>query len=220
MKQALMIAAALAATLAATAPAAQAGEIYAGVGLPGVMLGFAQPLNENFTLRADWATLGNHHKQTTQEGVNYDAQVGFNRVGLFADWFVSGGFRFTGGVTFNNLTADLVARGDGVTQFNIGGRTFTSDPADRLNVTISYPKTTPYLGLGYGHQLTEGWGFVFDLGASYGKARVSETHSGPNLSNTAVVTQADIDKELVELRDGAGKVQFIPQISVGFNYRF
>jgi hypothetical protein len=216
MKRALLIAVALTASSGAT----QAGEVYAGAGLPGLMLGFAQPIDDSFTVRGDWATLGSRQRQTTQEGVNYDAKGSFNRLGLFADWFVSGGFRLTGGVTFNNLKADLVARGDGVTQFTIGGQTFTSDPADRLNVKISYPKVTPYLGVGYGHQLSGGWGFTFDLGASYGKATLSETHSGPNLGNTAVVSQADIDAELAELRDGVGKVRYIPQVSLGFNYRF
>lgn len=217
MKPKLLFATAI---VALGAPAVQAGEVYAGVGLPGVMLGFAQPVNDSFTLRGDWATLGSRQKQRTEEGVTYDAKLGFNRVGLFADWFVAGGFRFTGGVTFNNFTGDLVARGDGVSTFNIGGRSFVADPADRLNVTIGYPKTTPYFGVGYGHQLSEGWGFTFDLGASFGKATVSETHSGPNLSNPAVVTQADIDREMAELRDGVAKVKYIPQVSLGLNYRF
>lgn len=217
MKTSLSIAAAVTTLLAAPA---HAGEFYAGAGLPGLMLGFAQPIDDRFTVRGDWATLGSRQKQVTEEGVNYDAKGSFSRLGLFADWFVSGGFRLTGGVTFNRLKADLVARGDGVTQFTVGGQTFTSDPADRLNVKVSYPKVTPYLGVGYGHQLSSGWGFTFDLGASYGRATVSETHSGPNLGNTAVVTQADIDAELAELRDGVAKVKYIPQVSLGFNYRF
>ena len=154
MKRALLIAAVIITT---GAGAAHAGEVYAGAGLPGLMLGYAQPIDERFTVRGDWATLGSRQKQTTQEGVNYDAKVGFNRLGLFADWFVSGGFRFTGGVTFNNLKADLVARGDGVTQFTIGGQTFTSDPADRLNVKVSYPKVTPYLGRTLQGRVTATW---------------------------------------------------------------
>jgi hypothetical protein len=217
MKTRLSIVAAITALLATPA---HAGEFYAGAGLPGLMLGFAQPIDDSITVRGDWATLGSRQQRTAQEGVTYDAKGSFSRLGLFADWFVSGGFRLTGGVTFNQLKADLVARGDGVTQFTVGGQTFTSDPADRLNVKISYPKVTPYLGVGYGHQLNSGWGFTFDLGASYGRATVSETHSGPNLGNTAFVTQADIDAELAELRDGVAKVRYIPQLSMGFNYRF
>jgi hypothetical protein len=208
------------AACAACVNAAHAGEIYLGAGLPGVMLGYAQPVSDSVTLRGDWATLGTRHKRTTEQGVTYDADVGFNRSGLFVDWFYFGGLRITGGVTLNNLKANFVAQGDGTTQFTIGGNTFTSAADDRFNVTIKYPKTTPYLGLGYGHQASTGWGFLFDLGVSFGKATLSETHSGTNLGNTAIVTQAQIEAELAELRDGVGKIRYIPQVSVGVNYRF
>lgn len=205
----------------ACAAAATAGEIYAGIGLPGVMLGYAQPLNNSFTLRGDWATLGSRNKRVTEEGIPYDAKLAFNRLGVFGDWFFLGSMRVTAGVTFNNLTADLRAQGDGTTLYQFGNAppvALTS--ADRFDVTITYPKTTPYLGLGYGHQASTGWGFTFDLGASYGKAKLGETHSGPTLGNPALVTQADIDQELAQVREGVGKVRYIPQLSLGVNYRF
>ncbi|MFZ2650295.1 MAG: hypothetical protein WA210_09335 [Burkholderiaceae bacterium] len=196
-----------------------AGEIYLGAGLPGVMLGFAQPLSSSFTVRGDWATLGTRTKQAVEEGVTYEAELGFNRIGVFADWFYYGGLRITGGVTFNDLKANYVARGNG-TQFTIGSTTFTSATDDRLNVSIKYPKTTPYLGLGYGHQASTGFGFIFDIGASYGKATVSETHSGTNLGNPAIVSQANIDQEMAQLREGVARVKILPQLSIGINYRF
>jgi hypothetical protein len=208
------------AALASSVSVATAGEIYLGAGLPGVMAGYAQPLSSSFTVRGDWATLGTRRKQQTENGVIYDAEVGFNRIGLFADWFYLGGLRVTGGMTFNNLKANFVAQGDGTTQFTVGGNTFTTAADDRLNVQIKYPKTTPYLGLGYGHQASTGFGFILDLGVSFGKATVSETHSGTNLGNPAIVTQAQIDAEMAELRDGVAKIKYIPQASIGLNYRF
>lgn len=204
------------ALIAAAALPAHAGEVYANVGLPGLMLGYAQPLSPDFTLRADIATLGRRSKHTTEEGIDYQAQVQAERAALLADWFVVGGLRLTGGVTFNRMKVDLLAQGNGST-VNIGGTNYVLTANDRLNVKIEFPRTTPYLGLGYGHQLTQGLGFTFDLGASIGKARVSETHSGPVLDNAS---QADIDRELAELRDGVGKVRFIPQLSVGLALRF
>lgn len=207
--------------LCVTAIAANAGEVYAGAGLPGLMLGYAQPLNASFTLRGDWATLGSRTKRVNEEGISYDAKFAFNRVGVFADWFFLGGMRVTAGVTFNNLTADLRAQGDGVTAYQFGNAApVVLTSADRLDVTISYPKSTPYLGLGYGHQLSTGWGFTFDLGASYGKAKLGETHSGPTLGNPALVTQANIDDEMSQLREGVGRIRYIPQLSLGVNYRF
>ncbi len=204
------------AVLATSVHGAIAGEIYLGAGLPGVMLGYAAPLSSNITVRGDWATLGTRRKQSVEEGVNYDAELGFNRIGVFADWFYFGGLRITGGLTFNNLTANFVAVGNG-TPITIGNTPYTTDATDRFNVTIKYPKTTPYLGLGYGHQASSGFGFIFDAGVSFGKATVSESHSGTNLS---LVSQTDVDLELAQLREGVAKIKYIPQLSIGLNYRF
>ncbi len=199
---------------------AQAGEIYTGLGTHGVMLGYAHALSPDFTVRGDFGTLGSRTANEREEGVDYEVTVGFNRAGVFGDWFpFAGGFRLTGGVTFNNVKLDMLARGNG-TPMTIGNRTFVSSPDDRLNVKIEYPKTTPYIGIGWGHQLSTGWGFTFDIGASIGKAKLTETHSGTNLGNPAIVSQADIDAELAELRDGVGKVKALPLISLGVNYRF
>lgn len=210
-----------AAALLTCASAAQAGEVYAGIGLPGAMVGYAHSLSPSITVRGDFATLGSRNDTKTEDGINYAAKLKTHRVGVFGDWFFAGGFRLTGGVTFNNYQIDMSARPDGSGQITIGGSTFTPAADDRFDVQVKFPKTTPYLGIGYGHHQTErGFGFVFDLGASIGKAKVTESHSGTNLGNPAVVSQADIDRELAELRDGVGKVKAIPQLSIGFNYRF
>lgn len=220
MKKSSLTALATLALGAACGTAAQAAEVYTGVGTHGVMLGIAQPVSPHFTLRGDFGGAGSRTRNEREEGVDYEGKLTYNRAGLFADWFpFANGFRITTGVTFNNMKLDLVAKGNGQ-QMTIGNNTFVSDPNDRLNVKVEFPKTTPFLGIGYGHQLSEGWGFTFDLGASIGKAKVSETHSGPNLGNSAAVSQADIDAELAELRDGVGKVKAIPMIAIGFNYRF
>ena len=203
--------------LSAAASSTFAGEVYLGAGLPGVMLGYAHPLGSSFTVRGDWATLGTRSKRQTENGINYDAEFGFNRAGLFADWFYWGGLRITGGMTFNNLKLNLVARGDGVTSFQVGNQSVVPGPDERMNVSVKYPKTTPYLGLGYGHQASTGFGFLFDIGASMGKATVSETHSGTILNS---IPQAEFDAELAQLREGVAKVRYIPQVSIGLNYRF
>ncbi|WP_119153277.1 hypothetical protein [Caldimonas tepidiphila] len=197
---------------------AQAGEIYGNVGLPGVMLGYAQPLSSSLTVRADVATLGSHEKSGKEEGVDYTGKIKVQRTGVFADWFpFQGGFRLTGGMTFNDIKASLSARGDGSFQ-RIGDTDYRLDADDRFDVEISFPRTTPYLGIGYGHQLAKGLGFVFDLGASLGKAKVSVSTSGD--WDDSAEAQRDIERERQELSDGVGKIRVIPQISIGLNYRF
>lgn len=206
-----------AALLAAPGTPAQAGQVYGGLGLPGVMLGYTHPLEDRrFTVRGDFAFMDLPSETAREEGIDYQAKAKLNRLGVFADWFVLGGMRLTGGVTFNGMNLNLQAQGNGGT-INIGGTDYTTSPDDRLDVKIEFPRTTPYLGIGYGHHQGTGLGFVFDLGASIGKAKLTATPSGPNLSQ---VDPADIDRELEELRDGVGKAKFFPQLSLGLTYRF
>lgn len=198
------------------AGAATAGEVYLNFGLPGVGIGYAQPLSPSLTLRGDYSTLGKHRSSEVEEGIDYDGSAQIGRAGLFADWFVLGGLRLTGGLTFNTVKLDLRATGSGGT-IEIGDTTYTMTADDRFEVRIKYPSTTPYVGIGYGHQMSTGLGFVFDLGASIGTAKLTARASGPNLD---AVSQDDIDAETAELRDGVGKFKFLPQISLGLNYRF
>lgn len=204
-------------TLAACAAAAHAGEVYVGAGIPGLMLGYAHPLNSQFGLRVDFATIGNRSDQRTEEGIAYDAKLKLNRTALLADWFpFSGSFRFSGGVTSNQYRLDLLASGAGGS-ITIGSTTYTTTAADQLKVQVRYPTSTPYFGFGWGHQAESGLRFSLDIGATFGKATVGYTVSGPLASR---VSQADIDAELAQLREGVGKVRAVPQLSFGLGYSF
>lgn len=208
--------------LAMGACSAFAAEIYANIGLPGVMLGYAHAINPSFTVRGDLASLGNYNKDQTESGIDYKAKASFSRLGIFGDYFpFSGGFRLTGGLTVNNQKIDLTSAAQPGSQMTIGDQTVTLAADDRLYVAIKVPKATPYIGLGWGHQqANKGFGFVADIGATIGKAKLTVEATGTNLGNRSLVTQEDIDKETQELRDGVGKITFIPQISLGLNYRF
>lgn len=197
---------------------AQAAEVYVGAGIPGVQLGVALPLSKNFGLRADVMTLGSHESTKNEEGIDYAATLKTQRVGLFADWFpFSGSFRLTAGVTSNNYKLGLTAAGAGRT-INIGDGTYVLGPSDSFNVGIEFPKSTPYVGIGFGHQLDTGLRFSFDLGAMVGKAKVTAFGTGTLAAQPDF--QANVDKELAQINDGVGKVKAIPQLSVSLGYSF
>lgn len=198
--------------------AAHAGEVYGGIGVPGVMIGYAHPLSATTTVRADYASLGSRSETRSEEGINYNAKLKVNRLGVFADWFVTqSNFRLTGGLTSNQFKVDLSGGGSGST-ITIGNTTYNLAAGDRFDVHIKFPSTTPYLGLGWGHQKADkGWGFNADVGASFGKAKVTTQLSG-TLANT--VSQADIDAETAQIREGVGKIRAVPQLSLGVSYRF
>jgi hypothetical protein len=203
--------------LAGAALGAQAGEIYGGIGLPGLMIGYAHAYSPRLTARVDVATLGSRSANRTENGIDYAGKVEAHRAGVFADWFpFSGGFRLTGGLTLNDVGLELAARTTGG-NIQIGGNNYPFVAGDRFDVSIRFPRATPYLGLGFGHHAGKGLGFVTDLGVSIGRAKLTATASGPNLGNVA---RSDIDRELAELRDGVGKIRILPQVSIGLNYRF
>jgi hypothetical protein len=202
------------ALLAATP--ARAGEAYVSGGFPGLMLGYSHSLTPQFGLRGDIGGLPTTTRNVNEEGIDYKAKGRAFRTGLFGDWYpLSGTFRVTTGLTFNDMKLDLAAEGSG-NPITIGSQTFTFTQGDRFDVRIKFPSTTPYFGVGWGHNAAErGFNFLFDIGASFGKAKVTAT-----TNRNDVVTQQDIDNELQELRDGVGKLRFIPQITLGLGYRF
>ncbi len=203
------------------APLAQAGEAYVALGFPIVQVGYAHSVNQQLGLRADFGTSGTFSKDGMEEGIDYKGDLNLHRVGLFADYFpFSGGFRLTGGVTLNKaelkLNSNLV-NGRNVT---IGDQSYTPDGSEYLNVQVKMPAVMPYIGIGWGHQASEkGWGFVADLGVSVGKATL-DYQTNLIAKSGGTITQADVDKEVSELRDSVGKVTVLPQISLGVSYKF
>ncbi len=207
----------LSTALALSTGAAQAGELYTKIGVPGVMLGYAQPLGPLLSLRADYATLGDRSERRTEDGITYDAKLKSNRAALLADWFpFAGNFRLTTGITSNQYKLDLLATGAGGT-LTIGNTTYNTTAADQFRVQVKFPSSTPYVGFGWGHSSGSGLRFSMDVGAKIGKATVSYALSGPAAQQ---VSQADIDAELAELRDGVGKIRAVPQLTLGLGYSF
>ncbi|MDO9005440.1 MAG: hypothetical protein Q7V20_18500 [Aquabacterium sp.] len=200
---------------------AQAGESYANVGIPGVMLGYAHSVNSQWGLRGDVATLGSVKRHFTESGITYQGTIKAQRLGLFADYFpMQGGFRLTGGLTLNHMRVRLKSQFDGTTSVTLGSQTLTPTAGDYFNAELKFPRVMPYLGVGWGHQARDqGLGFVADLGVMIGKAKVTTTQNVV-ANYPGLVTQADVDAETQKLRDGVGDIRFVPQVSVGVSYRY
>jgi hypothetical protein len=215
-----MIATGVLALLISAPSMAVAGEFYGGIGVPGLMAGYAQAVSDLVVLRADVATLGTRRKDGVQEGIDYRGTLKANRLGAFADYFPWGTpFRLTAGLTLNQMRVDLrsdFATGQLVT---VGNNTVVVPPGQSyyFNVRVKVPEFTPYLGVGWGHRdAAPGWGVVADLGASLGKAKVSVD---TNVAS-AGISQADIDRETQQIKDGVGQIRVIPQLSLGVSYRY
>jgi hypothetical protein len=218
MTKKLIAIAAFSAFAATASTGAQAQDIYLGVGLPGlVTLGYAAPMGNSWGLRADYASGLNANLDGTSEGVRVTGKIKSSVAGAYADWFPfdNSGFRLVGGVTFNDTKADLNAVSSGTAVIN--GQTVNM-AGEFYNVTVKMPSTTPYLGIGYGHQKAErGLGFYFDMGVMIGKLDVS---SSTSLVTSGKTTQANVDAQNQKFRDSVASVGFIPSASLGLVYRF
>ena len=78
-----------------------AGELYAPLGIPGIGLGYAQPLSDAWGLRGDYVSLGQRSKNSVESGINYQGQYKLGRGVVLLDLFpFAGSFRVSAGATF------------------------------------------------------------------------------------------------------------------------
>ncbi len=210
--------------LVATRPAA-AVEAYVATGFPYALAGLAQPLNPWFAVRADFGTIAHHSYSGTTSDNDFKGNINYNRAALLADWFVAGGgFRLSGGATFNQAKATMTASShDG--KISLGGVQYDAPSSlYYLQSDLSFPKAAPYIGLGWGHhEAPAGLSFNFDLGASIGTAKATPLKASPALASELALDPAsasDLAQENRDFQDTVHKFKAIPQLTLGLGYRF
>ena len=195
-------------------------DVYVGLGALSIAtIGYARPINSNFGLRAEYAFGPTLSRDMAVSGADASASIKANRGGLFADWYpFSGGLRLVGGVTFNDIRLDLSAKGTNGSTIDINGIN-TSLAGETFGASVTFPTTTPYFGIGYGHQESKsrGIGFYADVGFMVGSFNSAITTSVLGQNN---ITQADIDKESQSIRDKISNLNVLPSLSMGLVYRY
>lgn len=198
-------------------------DVYAKIGLPGLVVGYALPLTDKFVVRADLGSTGAFTRTEREEAIDYQGKLKYGRAAILADYFpLGGGFRLTGGLTFNDTSLTLDAKTQPGSSLTVNGKTVVLQGGDRFRAKAEFPKVTPYIGVGWGHQRAEkGLGFVADLGVSVGRAKVRiDENISTNPAYAGVISASDVEAEKQKLRDGVAKVNVLPQISVGLRYVF
>jgi len=196
--------------------------MYVKGGFLGAGVGYAYGVNERFTLRGDFTTMGTYKRNQEIGHFDYDLKLRNNVGTLSADYFpFDSGFRLTAGVGIRDT------RLTGVTSTN-EFRGVALSSGDTLHGKVKWPTVAPYLGLGWGHNngqnVKAGWGFVADAGVYFGRPDYSLTASDSAMAKMNAATggngQALIDAELREWKDELNKLKVFPVIHVGVSYRF
>jgi hypothetical protein len=203
---------------------AQASDFYAGVGLPGLFtLGVTETMTGSTNLRMDLASGISLTKDAVFEGVSAIASVKSSVLGFYGDWypFSASEFRLVGGLTINDIKAELTANPKGFVNINGVAVNMTGE---YYQVNVAMPTLTPYVGIGIGHRATKkdfgfykGVGFFADLGLILGSFTVN---SSTSLVSKGKLAQADVNAQEQKIRDSLSSFSFLPVVSVGLVYKF
>ncbi len=193
-----------------------------GIGVEGSVL-----VAPNIALRAGYN--GYHYSRSvTSQGVQYDGKLKLSSVPVLADFYPSrtGSFHLSAGVLFNSSSVTATGKPSGSAQtYTFNGMTYSAADVGSLDGRVTFSKTSPYLGLGFGRPSGgSALQFLFDVGVVFqGKPHLSLSRSGgaaitdPTLSSmidTAIAAQRD------KSQSDANKLQYYPVVSVGFAYHF
>ena len=155
-------------------------------------------------------------------GVAYDVKLKLKAVEALVDLSPSarGSFHFTVGL----LTNPVKITGTGVPgqsgTFDINNHTYTSAQVGTLSAEGKFPSASPYFGIGFGTPARKGGRikFLFDLGASIGKAKLTLDATGAS-SNTQL--RADLAAQQQKTQDDLDKyAKVYPVLSFGLAFHF
>ncbi len=151
---------------------------------------------------------------------DYSTTLEFNTIAMLVDYHpFQSGFRLTAGAILNNneLRGTAIA---GDQTIEIGNYTSSQGADLQADVSITFPKTAPYLGIGYdsSRYSKSGLSFTYDLGVMFqGEPTASVALSG---SDASQVSQADIDAEVADINETLADFTIYPVMNLGLSYTF
>jgi len=209
---------------------AHAVGFYTKTGFLGTGLGVFHGVTDNLSLRSDFTTMKKFARDFSSGAIDYRASLDSNQFGVYGDVFPFGtGFRLSGGVHLRKLQAQAMGRPQNNGVIVIHNTRVGFDPGDTLTGRVKFPTVAPYLGIGWGYHDTQtsGFGFVFDLGVSFGRPSASLIVSEglqrklDEAAKANATTAADeLESQRQKLADTTDKLKVFPQVYLGISYRF
>jgi hypothetical protein len=165
-------------------------------------------------------------------GISYSSNSSLKSVDVLYDYFLVNRFRISPGVLlyFGDLLNAKASVAGGKT-FDLGGVTYTSDPANPLKGTgkLTTNKVAPVLLFGYGNLVPRSKHFSvsFDVGVAYHGAPKGGLDLTGNVcqlgvcqSVQAASVQSNVQAEVRKLEHQAAPFKFWPVVSISVGYRF
>jgi len=209
---------AVAAALALAAPAAGADiGINPRIGTLGYGIELSAGVSDKFSVGLGFNN-ASRKRQDNTDGVDYEFEWKLRSAELLANYHPMGGaFRLRAGVLLNRNKFDLTGKPSGGT-YDFNGVIYPAAAVGTLTGKLSFNKTSPYLGLGWGNRPNGSWGVTFDLGAVYqGKPKLGLEATGA-AANAALA--ADLEAERQQAEEDLSSFKWWPVIQLGMYFRF
>lgn len=177
-----------------------------GVSTLGATIEGTFKINDKFGIRVPYGEASGSYDEESN-GETYSGDMNLGGFGLLADYRPTGkNFRVSGGAFATDYNASATAE-------NV---TIGATSGDIQIDVYQKEKIAPMLGLGYDAKIFKGHGrFSIDAGAIFGKGfNVDGRDTSGNF------TQAQIDDELEDIRDSAGKLKVLPYVKVAVGFVF
>ena len=168
------------------------------------------------------ANVGSYNKSGREtSGIAYDVHLKLKAVELLADLapHARGNFHFTLGLLTDPMHVHATGVPSASGTFTINDHDYTAAQVGTLSADGKFPGVSPYFGLGFGTPARKGGRvkFLFDLGASVGKPKLTLSATGAQNNPTL---QADLNAERDDAQEDLDKLKVYPVLSFGLAYHF
>jgi hypothetical protein len=158
----------------------------------------------------------------TEDGVDYDATFRLRSAGLIGDMFPiqDSVFRISLGLYYNDNRLDMTAKPNSTGSYDLGNGTYPAATIGTLKGQLTFNKTSPYIGVGWGAPFAKpgNWSFSLDVGALYQGSPKLKLESAACSANAACA--ADMAREQENAESDMRSYRWYPVISAGAVYRF
>lgn len=194
------------------------------IGTTGLGAEASLALTETVSLRGAYSVF-DYDTDFDDTDVRYDAEFDKDSISLLLDWNPgNGGFRISAGAyahSDNKVSVLATPTAGGTYTFN--DNTYNASDIGSVLGSVSFNKTTPYLGIGWGNtSRATGLTFMVDLGVqlqdSPNVVLVSTNCSLP--ASACAQLNSDLQAEVQELEDDGDDFKMWPVLNVGLMYRF
>lgn len=195
-----------------------------GVNVKAGTLGAGVELSKGFSDKLSVGLAFNSYNLKTTDTTNqvdYDYKFKLQTAGLLANYHpFSGIFRLTAGVFVNNNELSLTGKPTAGSTYTINGASYTAAEVGSLTGKLTFSKTAPYLGLGWGSRPNGSLGLTADIGALYQNSpKLALNSSGGTLSSNATfLSQMEVERAKAE--SDLSSFKWYPVVSLGLYFRF